>query len=149
MENRVPEEGSEGDRLEGCGYVSRDGEQHMGLPFFTYLLQCSDQGYYVGHTDDLKKRLEQHQSGEGSPFTRSRLPVNIVWHHQFPTRDEAKAAEAQLKGWNRAKKEALIAGRWDMISRLAGRGAEARALRDALLRKAPQERGSLNSREAE
>ena len=120
----------------------------MGLPFFTYLLQCSDESYYVGHTDDLEKRLEQHQRGEGSRFTRSRLPVKMVWYQQFRTRYEAKAAEIHLKGWNRAKKEALIAGRWDMISRLAGRGAEARALRDALLRKAPQERGPLNSREA-
>ena len=79
--------------------------------------------------------------GEGSQYTRFRLPIKIVWLQEFHTRDEAKAAESRLKGWNRAKKEALIEGRFDVISQLASRSNEGRALRDALLRKAPQGRG--------
>ena len=117
----------------------------MALPFFTYMLQCRDGSYYVGHTDCLEIRISQHLTGDGSRYTRSRLPVKLVWSQEFSTRDEAKAAESQLKGWNRAKKTALIEGRFDLISLLARRGAKARALRDALLRKAPQERGPANS----
>ncbi|MCH7478877.1 MAG: GIY-YIG nuclease family protein, partial [SAR324 cluster bacterium] len=96
---------------------------------------------YVGHTDHLGKRLEQHRRGEGSRYTRSRLPIEIVWFQKFATREEAKAAESGVKGWNRAKKEALIEGQFDVISQLASRSTEGRALRDALLRKAPQGRG--------
>ena len=79
--------------------------------------------------------------GEGSRYTRSRLPIKIVWFQEFSTREDAKAAESQLKRWNRAKKEALIMGRIDVISQLASRSNESGALRDALLRKAPQGRG--------
>ncbi|MCH8881870.1 MAG: GIY-YIG nuclease family protein [SAR324 cluster bacterium] len=122
----------------------------MGSWFYTYILLCSDGSYYVGHTDRLEYRLAEHERGDGAQYTRSRLPVQLKWHERFRTRDEAKAAESQVKRWNRAKKEALIEGRFDLISRLAGRSKEARALRDALLRpsagsglrKAPQERGS-------
>jgi tRNA/rRNA methyltransferase len=114
----------------------------MTQAFFAYMLHCGDASYYVGHTDDLAKRLAEHQSGNGSQHTRSRLPVKLVWHQTFGTREEAKAAETRVKGWNRAKKDALIAGRFDIVSTLARRGAEGRALRDALLRKAPQGRGS-------
>ena len=119
----------------------------MGLPFFCYMLQCNDSSYYVGHTDDLGKRLGEHRAGEGCLYTRPRLPVKLVWAEQFLTREEAKAAEAQLKKWSRAKKEALIEGRFDIISKLAARNAESRALRDALLRKAPQGLGSEISKE--
>jgi len=115
----------------------------MGLPFFAYLLKCSDGSYYAGHTDGMEKRLWQHQTGEGSQYTRSRLPVELVWFQEFTTRDEAKAAELRLKGWNRAKKAALIEGRFDMISLLASRSGKARALRDAPSQNsgAPQEHG--------
>jgi hypothetical protein len=72
-----------------------------------------------------------------------------VWHASFSTREEAKAAEAPLKGWNRAKKMALIEGRWDIVQMLASRSARGRALRDALLRKAPQRRGHSGTEETE
>jgi predicted GIY-YIG superfamily endonuclease len=113
----------------------------MAQAFFAYMLQCRDGSYYAGHTDDLEKRLAEHQMGQGSRFTNSRLPVTLVWSERFAGRDEAKEAESRLKGWNRAKKEALIAGRFDVISALASRSAVARALRDAPLREAPQGRG--------
>ena len=113
----------------------------MGLPFFTYMLRCNDGSYYVGHTDDLKKRINEHHAGEGCLHTQSRRPVKLVWSHEFLTREEAREVELHLKKWNRAKKEALIKGRFDIISKLAGRGKESRALRDALLRKTPQGHG--------
>jgi predicted GIY-YIG superfamily endonuclease len=105
------------------------------------MLQCRDGSYYVGQTDDLQKRLAEHESGILPGYTQSRRPVTLAWSQEFPTREEARQAELQVKRWNRAKKEALIAGRFDLISKLASRSREGRALRDALLRKAPQGRG--------
>ena len=52
-------------------------------------------------------------------YTAKRLPVELVWSDAFPTRDEAFAAEQRIKGWSRAKKEALTRGDWDEIKRLA------------------------------
>jgi predicted GIY-YIG superfamily endonuclease len=80
----------------------------MARPFFAYILRCADQSYYVGHTDELDQRVAQHGSGLGSGYTAKRLPITLVWFSEFPTREEAKAAEAQLKKWSRRKKEALI-----------------------------------------
>lgn len=116
-----------------------------GRPFHAYMLQCSDGSYYVGHTDDLERRMAQHDQGQGGRHTRSRLPVRLVWTQMFGTRDEAKTAEAQIKRWNRAKKESLIAGDYKRIASLASRGRAGRALRDALLRRTPQGHGSDES----
>ena len=109
----------------------------MLKPFFTYILRCADGSYYTGSTDELEKRIAEHKHGEGGAWTRTRLRVEFVWRQEFGTREEARAAEYQIKGWSRAKKEALIAGRFDIVSKLASRSAEGRALRDARQR-APQ-----------
>lgn len=91
----------------------------MAKPFFTYMLRCSDNSYYVGHTDDLERRVEQHASGAGSDYTATRQPIELVWFTEFVTREEAKAAELQIKNWNRKKKEALIAGKMDELKQAA------------------------------
>lgn len=87
--------------------------------FYAYLLLCNDGSYYAGHTDDLDHRIAQHQSGALGGYTAKRLPVRLVWSDRFSSRDDAFAAERQIKGWSRAKKEALIAGDWELISNLA------------------------------
>ena len=92
----------------------------MARPFFTYLLLCSDKLYYVGHTDDLERRVAQHQTGATGGYTATRRPIQLVWSEEFSTRQEAKAVEAQIKKWSRRKKKALIAGRIDEL-RLAAR----------------------------
>jgi tRNA/rRNA methyltransferase len=89
------------------------------VDFYAYMLRCSDGHYYVGHTDDLDVRLAQHQRGEIPGYTQKRRPVTLVWSETFPERDEAFAAERRIKGWSRAKKEALIRGDWEAISELA------------------------------
>ncbi|MDP3538514.1 MAG: GIY-YIG nuclease family protein [Azonexus sp.] len=89
------------------------------MSFNAYLLRCADVSYYAGHTDDLTRRLGQHQSGECGGYTATRLPVALVWSQEFVTREEALAAEQQIKGWSRAKKEALMVGDWGRISVLA------------------------------
>ncbi|EZP72456.1 rRNA methyltransferase [Sphingomonas paucimobilis] len=89
------------------------------MTFHAYMLRCSDGSYYLGHTDNLEKRIAQHQTGEIAGYTQNRRPLQLVWQQDFGTREEALAAEQQIKGWSRKKKEALIAGDWDMVSRLA------------------------------
>ena len=103
----------------------------MLKPFVTYMLRCADDSYYLGHTDELDKRIAEHQHGEGCEWTKSRRPVELVWRQEFPDRDAARAAEQQIKKWNRAKKEALIAGDFDLLLILAGRSRLSRAVRDA------------------
>jgi LAO/AO transport system kinase len=89
------------------------------VAFWVYLLRCGDGSYYAGHTDDLSTRMAQHETGTLGGYTATRKPVRLVWSQEVATRDEALAAELQIKGWSRAKKEALIAGDWDQIQRLA------------------------------
>ena len=89
------------------------------MPFWAYMLHCRGGSFYTGHTDDLDRRIAEHQSGLIAGYTSERLPVALVWSEEFPTRDEAKEAEKRIKGWSRAKKLALIRGDWDGISRLA------------------------------
>ena len=84
------------------------------------MLRCADGSYYVGHTDDLDRRLAQHQAGElAGCYTQDRRPVEHAWSGEAMTRDEALAFERRIKGWPRAKKEALIEGDWDRVTQLA------------------------------
>jgi predicted GIY-YIG superfamily endonuclease len=83
------------------------------------MLHCRGGYFYAGHTDDLARRIGDHQSGLIPGFTAHHLPVGLVWSQEFSSRDEAKAAEKQIKGWSRAKKLALIRGDWERISALA------------------------------
>ena len=89
------------------------------MAFWVYILQCADGSYYIGHSDNLEDRLLQHQSGALGGYTKNRRPVRLAYAQEFPTRDDAFAAEQQLKGWSRKKKEALIRGDWDELRRLA------------------------------
>jgi TrmH family RNA methyltransferase len=83
------------------------------MAFSTYILRCADGSYYTGHTDDLETRIAQHQSGAVAGYTQGKRPVTLVWSQAFASRDDALAAELQIKGWTRRKKEALIHGDWD------------------------------------
>lgn len=89
------------------------------MTFFTYILRCSDGTYYVGHTDDLDSRMIQHDRGQGSAYTARRRPVVLVWQTESVSRDEAFWLERKLKGWSRAKKEALMRGDWDALPELS------------------------------
>jgi predicted GIY-YIG superfamily endonuclease len=89
------------------------------MSFCVYILRCSNGSYYVGHTDDLEKRLAAHQSGEIRGYTHSRRPVQLVFHEEFPSREDAFLRKRQLKGWSRRKKEALVRGDWDSLTRLS------------------------------
>lgn len=89
------------------------------MSFWTYMLRCADESFYVGHTDSLETRIGQHWTGSCGGYTASRHPLLLVWTQEFATRDEALRAERQIKGWSRRKKQVLIRGDWQEISRLA------------------------------
>ena len=96
------------------------------MSFTVYILRCADGSYYTGHTDDLDARLAAHEEGDKEGYTKGRRPVILAFHEEFPTRAEALAAERQIKGWARDKKQALILGDWAALTRLAGvRGSRA------------------------
>ncbi|MFL5230919.1 MAG: GIY-YIG nuclease family protein [Microvirga sp.] len=90
---------------------------------FVYILQCADDSYYVGSArgDDLDKRFYEHQTGALGGYTSTRRPVRLVFHEHFERINDAIAAERRIKGWSRAKKEALIPGEWDRLPWLAKR----------------------------
>jgi putative endonuclease len=90
---------------------------------FVYILLCADRSYYVGSApgEDLAPRISQHNSGFYGGYTSTRRPVRLAWSQRFEQITDAIAAERQLKGWSRAKKEALICGDWNSIQSLAKR----------------------------
>ena len=90
--------------------------------FWVYILQCSDNSYYTGHTDNLETRLYQHYHKIfPTCYTATRLPAKLAYSAHFPSRIEALQAEKQIQGWSRKKKEALISGDWEKLSYLARR----------------------------
>ena len=86
---------------------------------WVYILRCADGSYYTGHTTNLEKRLAEHRSGEGSDWTKRRLPVELVFAQEMPDKNQAFLAEQQIKKWSRGKKESLMDGDWDMLRWLA------------------------------
>ncbi len=87
---------------------------------YVYILKCSDQSYYTGVTNDLDKRFIEHSEGYNPDcYTYSRRPLELVYYENFSTPREAIAFEKKIKGWSRAKKEALINGNWNKIQELA------------------------------
>ena len=90
------------------------------MAFWLYMLRCADGAFYIGHTDNLEQRIAQHESGAiPGCFTLNRRPVELVYSQDFASREEALASERQIKGWRRAKKEALIAGQFERLPALA------------------------------
>lgn len=75
---------------------------------YTYLLRCSDGTLYCGWTDNIEKRLAAHNSGKASKYTRSRLPVKLVYFETFDTKQEAMSREARIKQLSRREKLALV-----------------------------------------
>ncbi len=84
-----------------------------------YILKCSDGSYYTGSTVNLEYRIAAHHLGLGGRWTSPRLPVQVVYTQEFPTIERAFYAERQVKGWRRAKKLALIEGRFDLLPALS------------------------------
>ncbi|KKP93636.1 MAG: Excinuclease ABC C subunit domain protein [Parcubacteria group bacterium GW2011_GWA1_36_12] len=78
------------------------------MSYFVYILQCTDKSYYVGCTNNLEKRLKQHNNSKwGAHYTKIRRPVILKYSEEFETLLEARRREQEIKGWRREKKEKL------------------------------------------
>lgn len=89
---------------------------------YLYILRCRDGSYYVGSTrSSLEARVSEHNAGRFGGYTARRGPVELVFHQEFGRIADAIAAERQVKGWRREKKEALIRGDFAALSFLAKR----------------------------
>jgi len=78
--------------------------------FYVYIIKCKDKTYYTGYTNDLKKRIERHNKGTASKYTRSRLPVKLVWSKPAKNKSYAMKTEIQIKRLARKDKGRLVAG---------------------------------------
>jgi predicted GIY-YIG superfamily endonuclease len=78
--------------------------------FFVYIVRCADGTLYTGWARDPRARVAVHNSGKGAKYTRSRLPVTLVYTERCETLSAALKREREIKPWSRASKEALIAG---------------------------------------
>nr|MBB6151319.1 putative endonuclease [Mucilaginibacter sp. SP1R1] len=88
--------------------------------YHVYILGCSDGSYYTGITNNIERRLIEHQSGENpKSYTYKRRPIQLLFNEVFNDVNQAIAFEKQVKGWRREKKEAIISGSWDLLPELA------------------------------
>ena len=85
-----------------------DDESLESPMWFVYILRCGDGSLYTGITTDLQRRCTQHNTGKASRYTRSRLPVEIVYNETIATRSLALKRELAIKAISRQKKELLI-----------------------------------------
>ncbi len=96
---------------------------------WTYIIKCADDSYYVGSTPHLEFRMAQHRDGIGSTWTAARRPLKLVFCYEVHRIEDAFYLERQVKGWRRKKKEALIAGRYDLLPDLAHTATDAAEFR--------------------
>ena len=80
----------------------------MKMTYYTYIIRCGDGTFYTGWTDDIEKRLDAHNKGVGSRYTRTRLPVELVHKEEFTSKIEAMRRERAIKKMPRAAKQRLI-----------------------------------------
>ncbi|MEJ2637709.1 MAG: GIY-YIG nuclease family protein [Calditrichia bacterium] len=88
--------------------------------YYVYIVQCRDNSFYTGITSNLTGRLAEHNQGQFPKcYTFSRRPVKLVFHQIFTDPLDAIRSEKQIKGWSRAKKQALIDGDWEELRSLS------------------------------
>ena len=87
--------------------------------YFVYILRCADGSYYTGITNNVERRLGEHEAGHPGSYTYTRRPFQLVYTEHFRYVLDAIAWEKHVKRWSRAKKEALIAGDWEKLPILA------------------------------
>ncbi len=75
---------------------------------YVYIVKCADGTYYTGYTNDLKRRIKQHNAGEGAKYTKGRRPVELVHSEQFETKSEAMKREYEIKQFKRQRKIEII-----------------------------------------
>jgi len=81
---------------------------------YTYMVRCNDGSLYTGWTTDLERRVKCHNEKKGAKYTKSRVPVKLVYYESFQTRQEALRREAEIKKLSKERKELLVAYRQDL-----------------------------------
>lgn len=76
--------------------------------FYAYIIRCADGSFYCGYTTDVEKRFEKHKSGKGAKYTRSHLPLEIVYIEEFESKSDALKRECEIKSMTRSQKKKLI-----------------------------------------
>ena len=75
---------------------------------YTYIVECNDGSYYTGWSTDVEKRVKHHNEGRGAKYTKSRLPVRVVYVEEHETKQEAMQREYAIKQLSRRQKEELV-----------------------------------------
>jgi len=96
-----------------------NGNASKGILFHTYIAQCSNGSYYLGHTHNLAARIQDHNTGKGALHTRVHGHVKFVYYEVYSSELVAIDRERQIKRWSREKKKALIEGRKDRLRELS------------------------------
>jgi putative endonuclease len=86
--------------------------------WYVYVIECSDGRFYTGITDNIEGRFQRHKNGQGGHFTKIFGAERLLYREKFSARRDALKREAQLKGWTRRKKLALIRGKLDLLKKL-------------------------------
>jgi putative endonuclease len=106
--------GSRADEKDGTvsfdKFVFADGALMKNKNWFAYILECGDGSLYAGSTNDLKNRVETHSTGKGAKYTRSHLPVSLVYSEELADRSLAAKRESEIKKLSRKEKLALVRG---------------------------------------
>ena len=89
------------------------------MAFFVYILRCADNTLYVGYTNNLEAREQEHHDGRGGRYTATRLPVRLIYSEAFEKSAVARRRERQIKGWTHDKKAALAARDGELLRRLS------------------------------
>ncbi len=88
--------------------------------YYVYIIQCFDGTFYTGVTNDIDKRINEHNDGYNpESYTFNRRPVVLKWYEKFTSPAEAISFEKQIKGWSRKKKIAIIEGNWNKLPLLS------------------------------
>jgi len=93
----------------GLGNAKRRRRKDMATKlWFVYVVQCRDSSYYTGVSTDVQHRVDTHNTGKGAKYTRSRRPVRLMWHKQFPSQSDALKFEASFKRLTRIQKTGFL-----------------------------------------
>ncbi len=87
------------------------------MSYFFYILRCSDNTLYCGQTNDLERRIQEHNfdKNKSAKYLRGRTPAKLVYSEKYPTLQEAMRREAEIKRWPKVKKEALVKGKKTLL----------------------------------
>jgi putative endonuclease len=92
----------------------------LNYNYYVYIVECKDGSYYVGITNDLDRRMWEHNTGHDQGcYTFERRPVELKYFESYADVNQCISREKQLKGWSRKKKQALFRENWDEIKRLS------------------------------